>query len=102
MPKLRDMVKVLRSKNAGPFTLTFDIIFRDAEGFKRATGSGVLEPGRLAPLLRLPDQGIKVHLYPPAHAVKVTAPRPASSGAVADTDVYGCQQHAPLLDLEIP
>ena len=40
--------------------------------------------------------------FPPAHAYKATIERRIASGAVGDTDVYGAQQHAPLLDVEIP
>ena len=35
-------------------------------------------------------------------AWKATLPRRIPSGAVGDTDVYGAQQHAPLLDIEVP
>ncbi len=34
--------------------------------------------------------------------MKGTIPRRISSGNVVDTDVYGAQQHALLLDVEIP
>ena len=40
--------------------------------------------------------------YPPALAFKGTVPRRISSGDVGDTDVYGAQQHAPMLDVDIP
>ena len=36
--------------------------------------------------------------YPAALALKGTIPRRVSSGDVGDTDVYGAQQHAPMLD----
>ena len=40
--------------------------------------------------------------YPAGNAFKATIPRLVPSGDVGDTDVYGAQQHAPLLDVEIP
>ena len=40
--------------------------------------------------------------YPAAFAFKGTIPRRISSGDLGDTDVYGAQQHAPMLDVEIP
>ena len=40
--------------------------------------------------------------YPAGNAFKATIPRLVPSGDVGDTDVYGAQQHAPLLDGEIP
>ncbi|MBI4183944.1 MAG: DUF4387 domain-containing protein [Proteobacteria bacterium] len=101
MPRLREMVKVLRSKNAGPFALTFDILFKDESLFRRALASGAFAPAALAALLDFPTDRIRVVPFPPAWAIKVTVPRRHSSGSFDDTDVFGCQQHAPLLDLEI-
>ena len=37
-----------------------------------------------------------------ALAIKVSFPRPQSSGSRHDSDVYGGQQYAPLLGLEVP
>ena len=37
-----------------------------------------------------------------ALAIKVSFPRPQSSGSKHDSDVYGGQQYAPLLGLEVP
>ncbi len=31
--KLRDVASVIRSKNSGPYELTFDVIFRDPETY---------------------------------------------------------------------
>ena len=36
-----------------------------------------------------------------ARAVKATIRRPLASGDVGERDVYGAQQHAPLMNLEI-
>ena len=36
MAMLGDLAKLVRSKNAGPFWLTIDIIFDDAEAYRRA------------------------------------------------------------------
>ena len=40
--------------------------------------------------------------YDAAFAFKATLPRLVPSGDFGDTDVYGCQQHAPLLDVDLP
>ena len=36
MATLGDLAKLVRSKNAGPFWLTIDIMFDDAEAYRRA------------------------------------------------------------------
>ena len=40
--KLRDISKVIRSKNAGPFELTFDVIFKTNQYNEKVKSSGVL------------------------------------------------------------
>ena len=96
------MVNVLRSKNAGPFALTFDILFRSEDEYRRAESSGLFTPSHLARILGYPENTTRIVFFEPAYAIKVTVPRRHSSGAFDDTDVFGCQQHAPLVDLEIP
>ena len=39
---LRDIAKVVRSKNAGPFEITLDIIFKSKEDFDAFKLSGVI------------------------------------------------------------
>lgn len=102
MPRLRDMAKVLRSKNAGPFMITFDMLFRNREDMDKVVKAGVLTVDRLSNLLKCAQNEITVHVYPPANAIKITIPRRHSSGAFDDSDVFGCQQHAGLLDVEVP
>jgi Domain of unknown function (DUF4387) len=36
MATLGDLAKLVRSKNAGPFCLTIDIMFDDAQAYRRA------------------------------------------------------------------
>ena len=40
--------------------------------------------------------------YDAANAIKITIPRPTISGDIDDTDVFGGQQHGPLVDVEVP
>ena len=37
--RLRDVASVIRSKNAGPFELTFDVMFEDPEAYERVKAS---------------------------------------------------------------
>jgi hypothetical protein len=102
MVKLRDIAKACKSKNAGPFELTLDIMFDDAATFEKVRASGVITPALIARLYNVPASSVVFTEYPPAFAWKATIERRIPSGAVGDTDVYGAQQHAPLLDVEIP
>jgi hypothetical protein len=100
---LSDIAKVIRSKNAGPFEVTFDIMFDDAAKYERVKRWGGITPARIADAYRIPLASVLVcRPYDPALAIKVTIRRPVSSGDIGDTDVYGCQQHVPLTMLEVP
>jgi len=40
--------------------------------------------------------------YDPGYAIKFTFYRPQPSGSAGDPDIFGSQQYAPLLDVEVP
>lgn len=102
MPKLKDVAKVCKSKNAGPFELTIDVVFEDAETFRRVKATNVLTPALFARLYDVSANQVLFTPYDAAFAFKATLPRLVPAGDFGDTDVYGCQQHAPLLDVDIP
>lgn len=102
MAKLRDIAKVCKSKNAGPFEVTIDIMFETRELYDKVEKSGVLNAALFARLYACDEKDVLFSAYPPALAFKGTIPRRVSSGDVGDTDVYGAQQHAPMLDVDIP
>jgi hypothetical protein len=102
MASIRDIARVCKSKNAGPFDLTIDVVFDDADMFARVKASGVLAPALFARLYGVAEEDVLLTPYDAAFAFKATFPRLVPAGAFGDTDVYGCQQHAPLLDVDIP
>lgn len=98
-----EVVHVIRSKNAGPYELTLDILFKSQEGFAACRDAGVITPESIARLYGIAETDVlKVIYYEPALAIKITLKRPMTSGAFGETDVYGAQQHAPLLQLMVP
>jgi len=101
--RLDELAKVIRSKNAGPFELTFDVMFDDPAAYERVKKSGVINARRIAEAYRVrADDVLVCRPYDPAVAFKITIRRPVGSGDIEDRDVYGCQQHVPLTRLEIP
>ena len=102
MPKVRDIAKVCKSKNAGPFDLTIDVVFEDDATFVRVADTGVLSPALFARLYGVAEKDVLFTPYPAGRAFKATLPRLIPAGDIGDTDVYGAQQHAPLLEVEIP
>ena len=101
--KLIELAKVVRSKNAGPFEITFDIMFDDRAKYERVKKAGVINAQAIAGLygVRL-DDVLVCRPYDPAVAFKITIRRPVGSGDIEDRDVYGCQQHVPLMAIEVP
>ena len=102
MAQLKDIAVVLRSKNAGAFVLTIDVIFKTQEDYDRTVDGGALQPDRIAAAYRLRPSDIQIIPYPTVLSVKVTMPRRIGSGDLSDTDVYGAQQHVPLMLMELP
>ena len=102
MALVRDLARVCKSKNAGPFELTVDVVFEDHATFRRVQATGVLSAALFAGLYDVDEQHVLFTAYDAAFAFKATFPRLVPAGDFGDTDVYGCQQHAPLLDVDLP
>ena len=99
--QLQDFAQVVRSKNAGPRRFTLDVIFRSDPDYQRAAQSEALTAEKIARLYGVPASDVRVINYPLGHATKIVIPRRIMSGDPGDRDVYGAQQHTPLLGLEI-
>lgn len=101
--KLTKLAHVIRSKNAGPFELTLDILFKNKAIYEKVKQTGALSKGLIARLYAIPEEKILVFAYfDAANAVKATLVRPRPQASIGETDMHGCQQHAPLLEIEIP
>jgi hypothetical protein len=97
--RLRDAARVVRSKNAGPTQVTLDIMFDRAELYERALKANALSAPALADRYGVAEA--EVIPYPAALSIKIVIPRKVIAGTPGDTDVYGAQQHRPILDIEI-
>jgi hypothetical protein len=103
MTALRHLAQVIRSKNAGPFEITFDVIFAERADYQRVCDSGVLTPQLIGELYQVdPQEMVSFMFFEPALAFKFTLVRPGRQGGIGERDTFGAQQHAPLLDIEIP
>jgi len=102
MDNLVDLANILRSKNASPLNITFDIIFSDKETFNRVKNSKIINKKLISKLYRVAEEDILILEFGVVNAIKITIPRKCTSGDIIDTDIYGCQQHGPLLTIKIP
>lgn len=99
---LGELAKLIRSKNAGPWMMTIDVMLPDAATFQMVVRSRALTPETLGPLLGIDPADIELYEYAPAHTVKISFPRAMPNGHPQDTDIFGGQQFAPLVKLTIP
>lgn len=101
--KLSELASTIRSKNAGVDHVTFDIIFRDPEAFRRTVDSGVITPESVAQLYGVErDRVASFVVFEPAQAIKFTLRRNQSAGSAGEPDPFGSQFYPPLFDLDIP
>ena len=92
---------MIRSKNAGPRCLTLDVMFATDADYRRVAQSPALSREAISTLYGVPTQDIEIIAYPLGRAIKIVLPRLVTAGDPGDRDVYGAQQHAPLLGIEI-
>jgi hypothetical protein len=99
---LADIANLIRSKNAGPFMLTFDLMFADLASYRRVKDSGALSPAAFAKLYRCPVDKVLYFECENALAFSFSIQRPLSQGELGDGDTHGGQQFIPLMNVEIP
>ena len=99
MKKLIDYTKILRSKNAGPLFITFDLMFDSRDKMQYVVDN--LKAIDVAKAYGVLESDVSIIKYEVVNSIKITFPRKNISGSLVDDDVYGCQQHVPLADIEI-
>lgn len=100
---LHELAKTIRSKNAGTDKITFDIIFSEKNNYELVCKHNVLTKKSIAVLYNIPENRITDFVqFDPANAIKFTIQRKKPSGSPGDGDIFGSQQYAPLLGMEVP
>lgn len=99
MKKLIDYTKILRSKNAGPLFITFDLIFNTKEDMEYVAER--LKKEHISAAYDVSEEKIEIIPYGVVNSIKITFPRKNISGSTQDNDIYGCQQHIPLANILI-
>lgn len=102
MARLCNLAKVIRSKNSKPFTLIFDIIFDGDHTYDRVKKFKAINNQVISELYKVPPTDVLITWFDEGKAIKITMPRPVPQSSAQDSDQFGGQQYAPLLDIEIP
>jgi hypothetical protein len=98
---LRDACDLFRTRNAGAFLLTCDIVPESTGLFDQLEANRTLESEGVARRLGVTQDDLRVTYYRQCNAIKITIPRRVSGGGPEDHDVDGAQQFVTLLDLTV-
>ena len=99
MSDLGSLAVKVRSKNAGPFWLTFDIFCGTPEVYDRVRAS--MDAATVAARLGVETQFLKRFEIPSLNVVKFSIPRPSVQGTAGDRDMHGAAMAAVLAEMEI-
>ncbi|MEA2769894.1 MAG: hypothetical protein QOD93_2856 [Acetobacteraceae bacterium] len=101
MPRLGDVCRHIRSKNAGPFWITVDLFFRDDEAYRSYKDDPNISARCFAKLYGADESLIKLIQVDSLRVVKVSYPRPKPQGWQGERDMHAGQQYVSLLDVEL-
>jgi hypothetical protein len=99
MPRLADVCRYVRSKNAGPFWLTIDLFFDGEDSYALYRGHPAIGADTIARLYGVPADDVKRFAVDDLRVIKLSFPRPVPQGGAAERDMHGGQFYARLLDL---
>ena len=99
MALLGELARSLRSKNAGPFTVTVDIFCGSAAAYARVRTLVTSE--RVAGVFRVEAERVRKFELPDLHVVKFSFPRPVRQGSRLDRDMHAAQFAVLLEELEV-
>lgn len=101
MPRIKDVCRHVRSKNAGPFWVTFDLFFSGVENFDKFSNSPTLGPELFERLYGFDPEKVKLFRVPSLNMLKVSCARNGSQGGVIERDMHCGQQYVKLLEVDI-
>jgi hypothetical protein len=104
---LGDLAHVFRSKNAGPYEITIDIMFTNPDLYSLVKSSDLLNETHICKIYGITrEEIIWSGFFDLAMAFKLTVPRMrygklCASGGFLENDVHGSQQHVELMTLPL-
>jgi hypothetical protein len=101
MTTVKDVCRGVRSKNAGPFWVTFDLFFKDREKFDRYAHHPALGPATFERLFGTDPALVKSFPVESLNMVKISCVRPTPSGSREERDLHSGQMFVSLLDVAL-
>lgn len=101
MPTVADVCTLVRSKNAGPYWVTFDLFFDTPESFARYADSPALGADTFARLYGADPAMVKRFPIESLSILKISYPRLSPQGGEVERDMHCGQQYVRLLPTEL-
>ena len=99
MARLGDLVHTVRSKNAGPFTVTVDVFCGSETAWGEVRAKVTRQ--RVADLYRVAPDAVRRFELPDLRVLKLSFPRPVRQGSRLDRDMHAAQLAVLLEELEV-
>lgn len=101
MPKISEVCHLVRSKVAGPFWVTIDVMFDGRENYDRYVENPALSAESIGAVYGVDPETVSLYPVPSLHVLKISYPRPVPQGGVEERDLHSGQQYTYLLDIEL-
>jgi hypothetical protein len=101
MPKVKEVCRHVRSKVAGPFWVTTDLMFDNRENYDRYVNSPALSPEAIAAIYHIDPATIQLYPISQLRVLKISYPRRSPQGSVEERDLHSGQQYTYLLNVEL-
>jgi len=101
MVKVRHVCHHVRSKNAGPYWVTFDFFFDGPENYRKYSSSPALSPELFARLYGTDPSLVKTVHVEDLSIIKISYPRASPQGGMEERDMHSGQQYVRILDVDL-
>jgi hypothetical protein len=101
VPRLKDVCRYVRSKNAGPFWVTVDLFFDSTEYYAKYQDDPAITAKTIAAIYGVDATLVKRFAVKSLNMVKISYPRATPQGGVHERDMHSGQQFVPLLELQL-
>lgn len=101
MTTVKDVCRHVRSKNAGPYWVTFDLFFDGPENFDKHYANPALGPQLFERLFGADPALVRHYPVPDLNVVKISYARTTPQGGVVERDMHCGQQYVRLLGVQL-
>ena len=101
MPKVKHVCRTVRSKVAGPFWVTMDLMFDGKENYDRYVQSPTLGAESIGRIYGVDPNQVLHYPIPTLKVLKISWPRKTGQGGQEERDLHSGQQYTFILNEEL-